>query len=66
MTKTISQLDYEENKAKYELEIHRLQKENLILSNEVLKDYRYTKWFARVSIVLSLSLALLELIKFLK
>lgn len=39
MAKTFSQKEYEDNKGKYELIIHTLQKENLTLSNKQLKRY---------------------------
>jgi len=58
MSRTISGNDYESNKADYELIIHKLQKENLELSNAQLRDYRYTKWMARLSFGISLVLLL--------
>ena len=53
MSKSISGHDYENNKSDYELVIHKLQKENLELSNAQLKDYPYTKWMARISFAIS-------------
>jgi len=56
MSRTISGHDYENNKSDYELVIHKLQKENLELSNAQLKDYQYTKWMARLSFIISIIL----------
>lgn len=39
MSKTISQIEFEENKSVYELEIYKLQRENLRLSNRQLRKY---------------------------
>lgn len=56
MAKTFSQHDYEENKAKYELIIHNLQKENLQLANKQLRRY----WLFSTVSFLKLSVANLE------
>lgn len=37
MAKSIEQIEYERDKSRFELEIHKLQTENLILSSENLK-----------------------------
>lgn len=64
MSRTISGSLYESNKADYEVIIHKLQKENLELSNAQLKDYRVTKWIARISFGISIILLIVHLYQF--
>lgn len=66
MSSTISGHDYENNKSDYELVIHKLQKENLELSNAQLKDYQYTNWMARLSFIISIILPIDHFYPFLK
>jgi hypothetical protein len=47
------------------LEIEKL-KTDLILAKKMLKEYPYTKWFARISIVIALGLGILEIIRYTK
>lgn len=41
-------------------------KTDLDLAKKMLKEYPYTKWFARIGFAIALGLGLLELIRFLK
>ena len=50
---------------KEELEI-RKTKTDLTLAEKSLKDYRWTKWMSRIAFFISLGLAVLELIKWIR
>ena len=56
-------LDYEAEKERIEFE---KSKTDLILAQKMLKEYPYTKWFARISIVIALGLGILEIIRYIK
>lgn len=53
---SISGHHFENNKSDYELVIHKLQKENLELSNAQLRDYRNTKFISWASFIISIIL----------
>ena len=57
------QADHEEYAKNLEIE---KTKTDLDLARKMLKEYPYTKWFARIGFVIALGLGLLELIRFLK
>ncbi|EKT3964972.1 hypothetical protein JE957_002428, partial [Flavobacterium psychrophilum] len=56
-------LDYEAEKERVEFE---KSKTDLVLAQKMLKEYPYTKWFARISIIIALGLAFLEIIQYIK
>ena len=56
---------FEDFETKENLEIEKL-KVDLILAQKMLKEYPYTKWFARISIVIALGLGILEIIRYTK
>ena len=56
---------FEDFETKENLEIEKL-KVDLILAQKMLKEYPYTKWFARISIVIALGLGVLEIIRYIK
>lgn len=49
---------------KEELELEKIKKEIILLKNQ-LGDYRTNKWIALLALIISVSLAILELLKFL-
>lgn len=63
LTKIIKELEYESEKERIEFE---KSKTDLILAQKMLKEYPYTKWFARISIVMALGLGVLEIIRYIK
>ncbi|WP_157687526.1 hypothetical protein [Pedobacter psychrophilus] len=62
------EIEKESLKLKSEREILDFEKSktDLELAKKLLKEYPYTKWFARISLFIGIGLGLLELIKYIK
>ena len=63
LNQIIEEEKYIEEKERIEFE---KSKTDLILAQKMLKEYPYTKWFARISIVIALGLGILEIIRYIK
>lgn len=63
LNQIIEEEKYIEEKERIEFE---KSKTDLILAQKMLKEYPYTKWFARISIVIALGLGILEIIRYTK
>ena len=60
LAKIIKELEYNAEKERIEFEKSKI---DLDLAQKMLKEYPYTKWFARIGFVIAIVLAVLELIQ---
>lgn len=60
LAQIIKEFEYNSEKERIEFEKSKI---DLDLAQKMLKEYPYTKWFARISILIALVLAILEVIQ---
>lgn len=60
LEQVIKELEYNSEKERIEFEKSKI---DLDLAQKMLKEYPYTKWFARISFLIAIVLAVLEIIR---